>query len=114
MEDHAPTIDDLIIPHPSFELRDIVTFELLDPTITEQEEAVAEGASSIDDSMIPEIREIVDSYVNSSTPIPSSYSNLFSVLSSLFDLWLATSRTTMVVHSHIFILKSHNFKAIVC
>ncbi len=85
LEDHAPTIDHLIIPHPSFRLQDIVTFEMVDPRITERGERVTECDTSVDDSMIPEIQNSISSYVYESLPIPSLYSKLFPVLVSLFN-----------------------------
>lgn len=80
LEDHAPTIDHLIIPHPSFRLQDIVTFEMVDPRITERGERITECDTSVDDSMIPEIQNSISSYVYESLPIPSLYSKLFPVL----------------------------------
>ena len=84
-----------------------MTYEMLDPRITEKKEQVADCDASVDDSIIPEIRDRIDSYLLSSIPIPSSYFKLFPVLVLLSHLWLATNRTAMVVHSHISIHKSN-------
>ena len=62
-----------------------MTFEMVDPRITERGERVTECDTSVDDSMIPEIQNSISSYVYESLPIPRLYSKLFPVLVSLFN-----------------------------
>ena len=99
VEDRARTIDDLIVPHPSFTLRDIATFEVLDPRITEKEEQNIEGDTPIDDKMIPMIRDVIDSYLQSSTPILNSFYRIFPVPFSTVSLLVAVNRATMAFDS---------------
>ena len=79
LNEAIPTEDDLIIPHPSFNVNDLIHLEVIDSLNTDTQRVSSQGEEVLDDSILADMREAILSFIGNGRPLSHFHTILLPV-----------------------------------
>lgn len=93
----VPTEDDLIIPHPSFHINDLIHLEVIDSLHTDAKRVPSSEEETFDDSVFADMEQAILSFINTGRPLSHFHTILLPVYSLAISL-LETERDAVDFH----------------
>ncbi|KAK8827485.1 hypothetical protein WA538_003445, partial [Blastocystis sp. DL] len=97
LNEAVPTEDDLIIPHPSFHINDLIHLEVIDSLQTNPKRVPSSEEETLDDVMFADIEQAILSFIRTGRPLSHFYTILLPKLSE--TQWTSIVQSPSLPHS---------------